>query len=110
MVRMRVSISQNACKSHLPHSTTCLRCWRAAQRQNLFLPRLEKRRGPSWLWCVDSPVGPVHQQKWFLGDRALASCLAGGDLDGYVACALRTTIIYMALQGYIRHLLSESSA
>ena len=38
---------------------------------------------------IDGPVSIVHRQNFVSGDRSLASCLAGGDLDGYVlVCAL----------------------
>jgi hypothetical protein len=34
-------------------------------------------------------IGISHRSLYLLGDRSLASCLAGGDLDGYAACVTK---------------------
>ena len=43
----------------------------------------------------DGPVSAFHRQNFISGDRSLASCLAGGDLDGYVICVFRTLVWFI---------------
>jgi hypothetical protein len=45
----------------------------------------------------DGPLVPLalHRQNYVSGDRSLASCLAGGDLDGYVICGLQTLVWFI---------------
>ena len=41
------------------------------------------------------PVSALHCQNFVSGVRSLASCLAGGDLDGYVICVFHTLVWFM---------------
>ena len=60
---------------------------------------------------IEGPAIAFNPQNFVTGDRALASCLAGGDLDGYVICVLWTALWFIrVLQGYLRHLLCQSGS
>jgi len=75
----------NAAKAHQFHSTVCLGSGRAARGQDLLLPRIEECGRTSCCRRVLAiPMSAFIDVLTFTGERSMASCLAGGDLDGSV--------------------------